>query len=136
MRKIMVILLLLAAHLNLTAIVPLQVGDSPPPWWVGGMLFWPFDVTTNTFLQGDALNSFTPILAISSAILFLMAVAALLRRMVPAQWFPSLIICGVVFSIALQVIWFSGWAIFPLLVDVALLWTVFGQHVSVESLRR
>jgi hypothetical protein len=40
-----------------------------------------------------------------------------------------------VLSIVLQVIWLSVWAIFPLLVDVALLWFVFGQQVTVHSLR-
>lgn len=135
MRKVMFVLLILAAHLNLTAIVPLQPGDPAPPWWVGGMLFWPFDLATPTLLGGDAVNALTPILAITSAILFLMAVAALLRRVVPAAWFTPLILAGVVLSIALQVIWFSGWAIFPLLVDIALLWAIFGRHVTVHGLR-
>ncbi len=103
---------------------------------MGGRLLWPFAVETRTLLPaGDALNSLTPILAISSAIIFLLAAAALLRRVVPAQWFSGLIVAGVVFSIALQVVWFSGWAVFPLLVDIGLLWAVFGQRVSVVSLR-
>ena len=136
MWKLILGLLLLGAHLNLTALVPLQVGDPSPPWWVGGRLLWPFAVETRTLLPaGDALNSLTPILAISSAIIFLLAAAALLRRVVPAQWFSGLIVAGVVFSIALQVVWFSGWAVFPLLVDIGLLWAVFGQRVSVVSLR-
>jgi hypothetical protein len=54
---------------------------------------------------------------------------------VPEQWFLWLIVAGVVLSIMLQVIWFSGWAIFPLLVDVALLWAIFGQHLTVRNLR-
>ncbi|HET9590830.1 MAG TPA: hypothetical protein VFO91_18715 [Anaerolineales bacterium] len=135
MWKLILALLVLAAHLNLTAIVPLQVGDAPPPWWVGGMLFWPFNVQTRTLIRGDLLNTLTPILSITSAIVFLMAAAALLRKLVPEQWFVWLIVAGAVLSIVLQVIWFSGWAIFPLLVDIALLWTVFGQHVTVRSLR-
>src|SRR3989337_2603168 len=40
--------LLLGAQLNLTAIVPLQPGGTPPPWWVGGRLIWPFAVETRT----------------------------------------------------------------------------------------
>jgi hypothetical protein len=135
MWKIILVLLLLAAHLNLTAIVPLQPGDPTPPWWVGGMLFWPFDLTTRTLLEGDLLNALTPILAFSSAIVFLMAAAALLRRFVSESWFRPLIVVGVVLSFLLQVIWFSGWAIFPLLVDIALLWAVFGQQATVRSLR-
>jgi hypothetical protein len=132
---LILVLLLLAAHLNLTALVPLQAGDTPPPWWVGGRLLWPFDVATPTLLPaGDALNTLTPILAILSAICFLLAAAALLRRIVSEQWFTRLVVAGVVFSLALQVIWFSPWAILPLLVDVALLWAVFVRHATVSSL--
>lgn len=132
----MLILLLLSAHLNLTAIVPLQPGDTPPPWWVGGRLIWPFAVETRTLLPpGDMLNTLTPILGIGAAIVFLLAAAALLRWSVPATWFTGLIITGVMLSIVLQVIWFSGWAVLPLLVDVVLLWTIFGQHITVDSLR-
>ncbi len=132
----MLILLLLAAQLNVTAIVPLQAGGTPPPWWVGGRLLWPFAVETFTLLpRGDVLNTLTPILAIVSALCFLLAAAALLRWVVPGAWFPWLIVAGAVLSIVLQVIWLSGWAVLPLLVDVALLWFVFGQHVTVDSLR-
>ncbi len=133
---IILILLLLGAQLNLTAIVPLQPGGTPPPWWVGGRLLWPFAIETHTLIPpGDLLNTLTPILGIASAILFLMAAAALLRWIVPGIWFQWLIVAGAVLSIVLQVIWLSGWAILPLLVDVALLWAVFGQHVTVRSLR-
>jgi hypothetical protein len=131
---LILVLLLLGAQLNLSGIVPLQIGNSPAPWWVGGRLLWPFAVETRTLLQGDALNTFTPILAIASSILFLLAAAALLRWRVPGQWFSWLIVAGALLSIGLQIIWFSGWAILPLLVDIALLWAVFGQHVTVRGL--
>jgi hypothetical protein len=129
------VLLLLGAQLNLSGIVPLQIGESPAPWWVGGRLLWPFAVGTRTLLQGDALNTFTPILAITSSILFLLAAAALLRWRVPGQRFSWLIVAGALLSIGLQIIWFSGWAILPLIVDLALLWAVFGQHITVRGLR-
>ena len=128
-------LLLLGAQLNLSAIVPLQAGQSPAPWWVGGRLLWPFALETRTLLTGDMLNTITPILAIVAAICFLLAAAALLRWRVPGEWLPWLSVAGALFSIVLQVIWFSGWAIFPLFVDAVLLWSIFGQHVTVRSLR-
>jgi hypothetical protein len=128
--------LLLGAQFNLTAIVPLQPGDTPPPWWVGGRLFWPFAVETRPLIpRGDLLNTLTPVLGISSALCFLLAAAALLRWAVPAQWFTWLIIAGAVASIVLQVIWFSGWAVLPLLLDIALLWAVLGWHITVSNLR-
>jgi hypothetical protein len=133
---LMLVLLLLGAQLNLTAIVPLQAGDTPPPWWVGGRLLWPFAVETRTVLPaGDLLNAITPILAFASAACFLLAVAALLRGVVPEGWFRWLIATGAVLSITLQVIWFSVWAVLPILVDVAVLWAVLGQRVNVASLR-
>jgi hypothetical protein len=133
---LVLVLLLLGAQLNLTAIVPLQPGDTPAPWWVGGRLLWPFAIETRTLIPpGNFLNTFTPIVAISSALCFLLAAAALLRWLVPSQWFTWLIVAGAALSIVLQVVWFSGWAIFPLLVDVALLWAVFGQHIKVGGLR-
>jgi len=132
---LILVLLLLGAQLNLSGLVPLQVGDSAAPWWVGGRLLWPFGLETRTLLQGDLLNTLTPILAIASAIFFLMAAAALLRWRVPGEWFPWLSIAGAALSIVLQVIWFSGWAIFPLIVDIALLWIILGQHATVRSLR-
>jgi hypothetical protein len=58
-----------------------------------------------------------------------------LRWVVPGEWFQWLIVAGALLSIVLQVIWLSGWTVLPLLVDVALLWAVFGQHVTVGSLR-
>jgi hypothetical protein len=132
---LILVLLLLGAQLNLSGIVPLQIGDSPAPWWVGGRLLWPFTVGTRTLLQGDALNTFTPILAITSSVLFLLAAAALLRWRVPGQWFSWLIVVGALLSTGLQIIWFSGWAILPIIVDIALLWAVFGQHITVSGLR-
>lgn len=129
-------LLLLGAQLNLSALVPLQVGDAPPPWWVGGRLIWPFAEETKTLLSsGDLLNTLTPVLAATSALCFLMAAAALMKWVVPNQWFPWLIIAGAMLSIILQIIWFSGWAIFPLLVDIILLWAVLARHITVSSLR-
>jgi len=133
---LVLVLLLLGAQLNLTALVPLQPNSPAPPWWVGGRLIWPFAVETRTLIpKGDLLNTLTPVLGIVAATCFLLAAAALLRWVVPAQWFPWLIVAAAVSSIVLQVIWFSGWAIFPLLIDAALLWAVFGQHITVASLR-
>ena len=136
MRIRMLVLLLLGAHLNLSALVPLQAGQVPPPWWVGGRLIWPFAVETLTLLPpGDALNTLTPIVAIVSAVCFLLAASALLRWAVPGAWFPWLIVAAASLSIVLQTIWFSGWALLPLLVNAVLLWAIFGKHVAVSSLR-
>jgi len=128
--------LLLGAQLNLTAIVPLQPGGTPPPWWVGGRLLWPFAVETRTLIpRGDLLNTLTPVLGILSATCFILAALALLRWAVPAQWFTWLIIAGAVSSLVLQVVWFTGWAVLPILVNLALLWAVLARNITVGGLR-
>lgn len=130
------VLLLLGAQLNVTALVPAAPAQAPPPWWVGGGLLWPFFSDTKTLLPaGQALNTFTPLLGIAAGLSFLLAAAALLGWGVPAAWFRWLVVAGVAFSVPLQVIWLSGWAVLPLLVDAVLLWLMFGAGVSVGSLR-
>jgi len=137
MWKLILVLLILGAQLNLTAIVPLLPGDPSPPWWVGGRLLWPFAIETQTLIpSGDLLNTITPILGITSAICFLLAAAALLRWVVPEKWFRVLIVAGVVLSIPLQIIWFTIWAILPLLLDMLLLYAVVSRHITVGSLRK
>ena len=128
-------LLLLGAHFSLTALVPLQDGDPAPPWWVGGMLLWPFSEDTNTFLSEETTNTITPLLSITSGLCLLLAAAALLRWRVRANWFSWLVVAGSGLSIVLQVIWFTGWAILPLAVDAVLLWTVFRMKFTVEDIR-
>ena len=38
-------------------------------------------------------------------------------------------------SIVLQVVWISGWAFLPIAIDAALLWMVFGLHLTAGSRR-
>lgn len=134
MRILILGLLLFAAHINLTALVPAAADQASPPWWVGGRLVWPFGLDTDTLLPaGGAVDTVTPILGIASAVLFLLAAAALLHWIVPAPWLAGLVVAGAVCSIVLQVVWISPWAVLPLLVDGALLWALLGGRVAVPS---
>ncbi len=136
MRVLILGVLLLAAHINLTALVPAAADQAPPPWWVGGRLAWPFGLDTRTLLPaGGAVDTLTPILGAASAAFFLLAAAALLHWLVPASWFAGLVVAGSVCSVALQVIWISPWAVLPLVVDAALVWALIGSHASVASIR-
>ena len=131
------VLLLLGAHLNLTALVPAAAGQGPPPWWVGGGLLWPFFADTGTLLPAGGIRDvLTPILGIAAAACLLLAAGALLGWLVPESWFRGLIVTGAVASIVVQVVWISGWAVLPLVVDAALLWLVFARHLTAGSLRR
>lgn len=135
-KAVTIVLLLVGAQVNLSALVPAAPGQAPPPWWVGGGLLWPFFSDTRTLLPpGGLRDTLTPILGVAAAVCFLLACAALLGWLVPGSWFSWLVVAGAVASIALQVGWLSGWAVLPLVVDAALLWAVFGKLVTLGSVR-
>jgi len=128
------VLLLLGAHLNLTALVPAAAGQGPPPWWVGGGLLWPFFADTGTLLAAGGIRDvLTPILGITAAACLLLAAGALLGWLVPESWYRGLIVTGAVASVVVQVVWISAWAMLPLVVDAALLWLVIARHLTAGS---
>lgn len=135
-RASILVLLLLGAHLNLTALVPAAAGQGPPPWWVGGGLLWPFFLDTATLLPaGGTRDALTPLFGMAAGVCLLLAAGASLGWIVPRSWFRGLVVAGTVLSIVLQVLWISGWATLPLAVDVALLWSVFSPvHASVARM--
>jgi hypothetical protein len=131
-----VVVLLLGAHFNLTALVPAAPGQGQPPWWVGGGLFWPFFADTNTLVPAGALrDTVTPLLGIAAGVCLLMAAAALLGWLVPGSWFVPLVVAGTACSIVLQVCWLSGWTVLPLVLDAVLLWIVVAGNATVSALR-
>ena len=134
-RAIWTLVLLLGAQVNATALVPAAPGQAPPPWWVGGGVLWPFFSDTRTLLRGDVLHTLTPILGIAAALCFVLAVASVWGWLVPSGWFAWLVVVGVVASVVLQVIWFSGWAVLPLAVDAVLLWSVLASSATMGALR-
>ncbi len=137
MNKIVaIVLLLVGAQVNLSALVPAAPGQTPPPLFTGGGFLWPFFADTRGLLHAGPLrDTLTPILGITAAACFLAAAAAALGWWVPASWFQWLVVGGAAASIVLQVAWISGWAVLPLLVDAALLWAVLGLDVTVMRLR-
>jgi hypothetical protein len=135
MRILIVLGLLLAAHLNLTALVPAKAGQAPPPWWVGGRVVWPFGLDTHTLVQGSALTTLTPLLAIASAVFFVLAAGSVLHWVVPAHWAIGLLVAGAACSLVLQVVWISPWAVLPLLMDGVLLWAALAPQVSALGAR-
>jgi len=130
------VLLLLGAHLNLTALVPAAAGQGPPPWWVGGGVLWPFFADTSTLLPAGGIRDvLTPIIGIAAAVCLFLAAGAFLGWLVPASGFRGLVVTGAVASMVLQVVWISGWAVLPLAIDAAVLWLVFGLHLTAGSRR-
>ncbi len=135
MRKTLIaVLLLLGAHLNLTALVPAAAGQGPPPWWVGGGVLWPFFLDSATLLPGGGVRDvLTPILGITAACCLMLAAAALFGWIVPKAWLRPLVLAGVVASAALQLVWISGWAVLPLAVDAALVWITWAERPTVSA---
>lgn len=130
-------LLLLGAHLNLTALVPAAAGQGPPPWWVGGGVLWPFFADTATLLPAGGIRDvLTPILGITAALCLVLAAGAYLGWVVPGSWLRGLVVTGVVASVVVQVVWISGWAVLPLLVDAALLWLVVTGRMTAAGARK
>ena len=131
-----VVLLLLGAHLNLTALVPAAAGQGPPSWSVGGGLLWPFFADTSTLLPPGDLAIRHADSRDSAAACLLLAAGGLLGWLVPGSWFSWLVVAGTALSIVLQVSGSTSWTVLPLLVDAALLWTVLVMRVSVEQSSR
>jgi len=130
-------LLLLGAHLALTALVPAAAGQGPPPWWVGGGVLWPFFADTATLLPAGGIRDvLTPTLGITAAVCLVLAAGSCLGWVVPTSWFRGLVVTGAVASIVVQVVWISGWAALPLVVDAALLWLALGRRVTAGGARR
>lgn len=129
-KMITIALLLVGAQVNLSALVPAVPGQEPPPWWVGGGALWPFFSDTKTVVVSETIrNAWSPLLGIAAAACFLLGAAAVWGWVVPTPWAAWLTLAGAVFSIALHVMWLSGWAVFPLVVDAALVWMVMGNSM-------
>jgi hypothetical protein len=76
-------------------------------------------------------DTFTALLGIAAAAVgLLMTVGALLGWLVPGAWFTALVVAGVTCSIALQIVWLSGWTVMPLLLDAVLLWAVLAGNAT------
>ena len=125
----------LGAHLNLTALVPAAAGQVRRR---GGSAAasWPFFADTRTLVPaGDVPQHPHAHPGDHGGPRLLLAGCALLGWLVPGAWLRDSIV-GASASIVLQLAWLSGWAILPLAVDAALLWLVFGLHLTAPRLRR
>ncbi len=127
------LLLLFGAQFSFTAFAP---ADNGKAWFL-----WPFAADSRPWLgfigglpqQGG--SSIVPIIAGIAGLCFLGAVLGLLGWFVPPTWWRPLVIVASFASLILFVVYFSPWAIAPIVVDLILLWGVFGQNWSVGLLR-
>ena len=126
MRIIVIALLLLGAHFNLTAVVP----------GAKALIYWPFGTDTKPLLAvfGPYPNSPTQLLAVLAGASFIAALLALFGWLIPANWFAPLVIVAALASAVLYVLYFGLFALLPLAIDIVLIWGVFTQNWSVNTL--
>ena len=121
MKIAMVVLMLLGAHLSLTALFP-----AAKAWWG-----WPFGVGDLPTVAG--LAGLIPILSGVAGLAFLAAVLSLLGWWVPTGWLVQLVVVAAVSSILLFLLHFGLFAILPLGLDGLLLWLVLAQRVAARA---
>lgn len=133
MRIFVLILLVLAAHLNLTAFAPSPAGKA--------VFYWPWAADSRPIVAGigglpqEGSGIVTPALAGIAGICFLAAVLALLGIVVPTDWWTPLIGVGVAASIVLFVLYLSPLSLIPIALNLILIWGVFLQHWTAAGLQ-
>ena len=132
MRIVVIIILLLAAHFNLTAFAPAQAGKAT--------FYWPFAADSRSwlsFIGGLPQQSglLTTLLAAVAGLGFLAAAFALIGWIVPEDWWLPLVIIAAIVSAMLYVLYFGGNALIPIALDAVMLWGVTVQGWTVAALR-
>ncbi len=118
MRWVVFAILVLGAHFSLAAVAPARAGRA----WVG----WPFAADTETTIPMLASLSrpLTILLGILGGAAFLAAAFATAGWLVPAGWWPGLVVAGASASGLLYLLHFGVLALIPLAIDGILLWAV------------
>jgi len=129
MRWIVTVILIVGAHFALTAVAPGEAGKA--------VFFWPFAKDSKLTLDvlRSATKPVTQLLSVMAGLCFLAAAAALFGWLIPANWWPLLVVVGSAASAALFLLYVGLNALIPPAIDVFLLWVVFGQHWTVATLR-
>ncbi len=130
MKLLVLLLLILGAHFSLTPFAPATKA------WIA----WPIGVDSRSWLKligglsSQPGSLVTPILAGLAGLGFLAAAVGLFWNGIPSDWWPIVIVSAVA-SALLYVLYFSVWAILPLLLNLVLLWGILLQHWTVSGLR-
>lgn len=119
------VLILISAHLSLTAFVPSQTGR-----WI----LWPFDPESKPILSmlgglPSQSGIVIPLLAGGAGVTYIVAFLCRMGWIVPADWlFPSLVV-GSVGSILLFSIYLSVWSVLPIVLDLLILWLAMTKRI-------
>ena len=129
MRWLVIVLLVLGAHLSLTAIAPGEAGKA--------LIYWPFakDSRPTVDILGSATKPITLLLSAVAGLSLLAAAASLLGWLVPPGFWSPAVILGTASSALLFILYIGVNSLIPLAVDLLLLWGVLFQKWSVAGLR-
>ncbi len=120
--------LLLAAFLAAHALIHVSYLTPAPPRTAGGPE-WPFEMARSWLVTGAGIDPgmVRPLGAAAVILTVALLVAAGLSTVgwiVPAAWWPSLVVGGAVASAVTLVLFFHPWLVLGLAIDAALLWAV------------
>jgi hypothetical protein len=120
--------LLLAAFLVAHALIHVSYLTPAPPRTAGGPE-WPFEMAkswaaSKLGLDTGMVRSVGTALVTTTIVLLVAAALASAGWIVPAAWWPSLVVGGAVASALTLALFFHPWILLGLAIDAALLWTV------------
>lgn len=120
--------LLLAAFLAAHALIHVSYLTPAPARTAGGPE-WPFEMGRSWLVTGPGLDpalvrALGTALVIVTIALLVAAALATVGWIVPAGWWPSLVVGGAVASVLTLTVFFHPWILLGLAIDAALLWAV------------
>jgi hypothetical protein len=130
----LVLTLFLAAH----GLIHLSFLSPVPPRTAGGPE-WPFELARSWLVTGLHLDPalVRPVgigLAVASAVLLLLAGLATAGWIVPTGWWIGLAVAGAATSVVTLLLFFHPWLVLGVLIDVVLLWAIFGAGWRPEGI--
>ena len=120
--------LLLAGFLVAHALIHVSDLTPAPPRTAGGPE-WPFELTRSWLVTGLQLDprlvrALGMALVAGTATLLLAAALASGGWLIPAGWWPGLVLSGAGLSMVTLGLFFHPWLILGIVIDVALLWAI------------
>ena len=120
--------LLVAAFLVAHALIHLSYLTPAPPRTAGGPE-WPFEMArswavTSMGLDASLVRILGTALAVVTIALLVAAGLATMGWLIPAGWWPTLVIGGAIASILTLALFFHPWILLGFVIDAALLWAV------------
>jgi hypothetical protein len=130
------VVLVIEAHFAASYLVPL---DAQAQQTFGGLLRWAWPWSDGdsgplgqvTVSSGFPLSGF--LLAVTAAVLFILAALAVVGIWVPLSWWRVLAIGGAILSLLLMVGFFGATKLLPIAVDLVVLWAAVSNWAPASA---